>query len=71
MPSFVEIGSGAYLSDYQGEAMVFEGFLAYMGVTAILSCDHDAVNKLFPYTVRLRIKFAFHWHIGVAVILVM
>ena len=27
---------------------IFEGFLAYMGVAAILSCDHDVVNKPFP-----------------------
>ena len=40
MPCLVEIGSL--------DKEIFEGFLAYMGVAAILSCDHVVVNKPFP-----------------------
>ena len=40
MPSFVEIGSL--------DKEIFEGFFSINGRAAILSCDHDVVNKPFP-----------------------
>ena len=40
IPSFVKIGPPVL------EEKIFEGFLPYMGVAAIWSCDPDAVNKL-------------------------
>ena len=43
IPSFVEIGSLVL------EKKIFEGFLAYMGVAAILvswSCDQTIANKI-------------------------
>ena len=42
---FMEIGQPVL------ERKIFEGFLPYMGIAAMWSCDPDATNKLpFPYT---------------------
>ena len=48
--SFVEIGPLV-------PEEIFEGFLPYMGVAAILVCDPDAVNKLlFPLPMEAQHK---------------
>ena len=45
LSSFVEIGPPV------PEQKIFEGFLPYMGVVTILSCDQHHVNKFsFPCT---------------------
>ena len=51
IPSFVEIGQPV------PKKKIFEGFLPYMGVVAILSCDqHHGIRFSFPCTLKLSYK---------------
>ena len=59
MPSFVEIGPPVL------EKKIFEGFLPYMGMAAILvMCWISYIHIGSPFLLMLHIKFGFDWPSG-------